>query len=372
MNNFTLISSVFTVSVIAFAMNGCSASGPTTWEKDSRSIQVFASSDILPSTVDAVERTLDLAMTAWGNAGPVEYWILGSSQDAQVELLTTYCSVRAEKRQKEMSDCLSEDSQNEDYGLSHYLNVGVDALESGSASSEMGRNGYSEWGFHGFTSSLPLGLEGLLNVSPEDDVKGIFHEYFHAVQHGSFSPNVGRDEADELMGPIWFVEGGAEFMAQTELQSALQRGEILPSGDSPFPWPGFENQMAGMLLNAKTAVTECPRLSEIGYDDSCSGYAYDGGAWAHALLAEKAGPNALVDVFYPQLEERGWEGAFLATYGITPADFMFEVEAFFILSDEAHIERFPWLAGSDFSPPQREFVPPNDGISEGIIEGPVL
>ena len=45
----------------------------------------------------------------------------------------------------------------------------------------------------------------------------------------------------------------------------------------------------------------------------------------HPLLAKKAGSDALVETFYPQLHELGWEGAFLG------------------LGPEEQVAWFPWF-----------------------------
>ena len=132
-------------------------------------------------------------------------------------------------------------------------------------------------------------------------------------------------------------------MAQTGLVQAHESGALASFSGGDSGWPGFATQMSWKLSDAQDYQLRCPSLAEIDYSSECSQYAYEGGTWAHALLAKKAGPNALVETFYPQLHELGWAGAFLATYGQTPEEFMQEFDSFLGLSLEEQVAWFPWL-----------------------------
>jgi hypothetical protein len=325
-------------------LSACASnSAPATWEKETLNIEVFATSDISQETINQVEEGLNVAIDLWGNPGPIEYWLIGTDEDAMEALADEYCQRRDDRGDFDKADCLEDTLANRDHGYRSYLEIGQEAVASQQASSNMGRNGHSQWGFHAYTSSIPLGFEGLLGTAPEEDQRGILHEFFHALQHGSFPPNVSRDDADDLMGPIWFVEGGAEYMAQTGLVQAHESGALASFSGGDSGWPGFATQMSWKLSDAQDYQLRCPSLAEIDYSSECSQYAYEGGTWAHALLAKKAGPNALVETFYPQLHELGWAGAFLATYGQTPEEFMQEFDAFLGLSLEEQVAWFPWL-----------------------------
>jgi hypothetical protein len=315
-------------------LSGCASdSAPTTWEKETLNIEVFATSDISQETISQVEQGLNVAIDLWGNPGPIEYWLIGTDEDAMEALADEYCQRRDDRGDFDKADCLEDTLANRDHGYRSYLEIGQEAVASQQPSSNMGRNGHSQWGFHAYTSSIPLGFEGLLDTAPEQDQRGILHEFFHALQHGSFPPNVSRDDADDLMGPIWFVEGGAEYMAQTGLVQAHESGALASFSGGDSPWPGFAKEMGWKLSDAQDYQSRCPSLAEIDYSSECS----------HALLAKKAGPDALVETFYPQLHELGWAGAFLATYGQTPEEFMQEFDAFLGLSLEEQVAWFPWL-----------------------------
>ena len=63
-------------------------------------------------------------------------------------------------------------------------------------------------------------------------------------------------------------------------------------------------------------------------NNDCSGAAYDLGAWAMGYLLDKVGQEALLDTFYPSLNELGWEGAFQKTFGMSSEDFSAEFNLF--------------------------------------------
>ena len=69
---------------------------------------------------------------------------------------------------------------------------------------------------------------------------------------------------------------------------------------------------------------------------------YDIGACGTAYLLNKVGkPNALLDVFHPYVEELGWEGAFVKTFGISSEAFFEEFDAFLLLPYEEQKKILP-------------------------------
>ena len=83
-------------------------------------------------------------------------------------------------------------------------------------------NGHSPFRHH-----LPFGLAGYFGLPGAEDVKTVLHEYWHAVQH-SFIDTTDFDERDALMGPVWFVEGSAEFMAQYGTAQLVEQ-DLMPA-----------------------------------------------------------------------------------------------------------------------------------------------
>ena len=68
----------------------------------------------------------------------------------------------------------------------------------------------------------------------------MFHEYFHAVQQAHIYTK-DYSKRDELAGPVWFVEGGAEFMAMYATARHWASGEMTLS-DPNHP-PSFTEEM---------------------------------------------------------------------------------------------------------------------------------
>ena len=131
------------------------------------------------------------------------------------------------------------------------------------------------------------------------------------------------------MGPVWFVEGSADFMAETATRKQWACGELpLHEGDER---PPFEEGFAHRMRSAREKLARNSpgmKLHEFTYQNHCEGAAFDLGAWAVAYLLHDAGQTALLDTFYPSLEELGWEGAFQKTFGTSSKDFSTEFARF--------------------------------------------
>ena len=111
---------------------------------------------------------------------------------------------------------MQREAGDEQHSMIEYQQLGAQAFAEGSAFGTAGRNGTADWGIHRFATTLPWGLAGMMGIPGAEDVKTVFHEYWHAVQH-SFITALDRDARDDAMGPVWFVEGSAEFMMKLAL-----------------------------------------------------------------------------------------------------------------------------------------------------------
>ena len=120
-------------------------------------------------------------------------------------------------------------------------------------------------------------------------------------------------------------------MAQIGSRNARMSG-VLQQVNMEGRWPFvFEEQMEWKLTSAlENRKSVCPgvQMKDLTYDNSCNQASYDLGAWAHAYLASKFGHEVLLDTFYPNLEELGWEETFLKAYGMTPEAFYAEFDTF--------------------------------------------
>lgn len=296
--------------------------------------EVFCASDLSTELCGWVTSALLSAIVEWGNYGPVEYQVLGIDVESSKKFAEFYCQRRDDRKQWTMNDCMGYHTPPSEYGFQSYRKIGADAVAAGRPNGTASLNGARGYGFHNFTSSVPAGFTDYFDVPGADAQKSIFHEYFHAVQHAHVYTEDYR-KRDELLGPAWFVEGSAEYMAQYGLRKALLSG-FLQEVNVRRPYVFQDNMKWKMIAALDKMRSGCPgvRLKDLtsenfrDSENNCHNAHYDAGAWAHAYLASKVGHEILLDVFYPNLEELGWEETFLKTYGMTSEAFYVEFDAF--------------------------------------------
>jgi len=291
--------------------------------------ETFFAADLSDDVRNGVTNTLLVATAEWGNYGPLEYWVLGTDLKAAKDLTELFCERRSQLGQWEKSECLSHHTDtNSNHNFESYRKKGADAIARERASTSMGRNGNRGWGIHLFISSYPLGFDKLFDSSPGGEQKTVFHEYFHAVQHAHIQSS-DHDERKALSGPVWFIEGGAEYMAQTTVRKLWASGKLTTIDNSGLS--SLEQIFENKMKNGKNTIeNNCPgvKLHDITYGNDCETAAYDLGAWAVGYLLNKIGQTALLDTFYPNLNELGWEGAFQKTFGMSSKDFYAEFNLF--------------------------------------------
>jgi hypothetical protein len=281
-------------------------------------MEMFYASDVPAQVRTLLEEALTAATNEWGNYGPLEYWVAGTNVTAATDLADQFCTRRISRGQgwyPNKETCLTNEHV-ATFLPAQAVNAAAD-IEAGRPSSNAGLNGMRDWDIHLFSSSYPFGFAGLLGVPFADDQKTAFHEYFHAVQHAHIFTR-DRDERDEMLGPMWFIEGGAEFMAQTTSQRLRDSGALTAS-----TWDSFTERMEWKMNSVKDRIAANPgvKISNIGYGPDQS-IGYDYGTWAHAYLADIAGQDALLDSFYANLNDLGWEASFANTYGMSSTTFL--------------------------------------------------
>ena len=301
--------------------------------------EFFYADDVKAEVRTALEQAFGAAIDEWGNYGPLEYWVVGADVEAAELLATRFCERRSSLGNESLADCQRYSRQDSEFV--EWAERAAQIEHTGQPFLDAGRNGRADWGVHLFSSSYPPAWAGLAQLPVEDDQTVLFHEYFHAVQHAHIL-SLDRDERDRLLGPVWFVEGGAEFMAQTT-SDRLRASGALPRDDRDFgrPWSAKE-RMRDKMRRGLERLAQSPgvRLADVEYGPDAM-IAYDLGAWAVAYLCDKAGPNALLGSFYPKLNELGWEGAFVETFGMTPEAFYPEFEQFLTLPAHEQVKVLP-------------------------------
>lgn len=304
--------------------------------KSGKLIEVFTAADVSEKTKQAVVDTLAAASDIWGSSGRLEYWVLGTDRDAALQLGIKFCERRVARGQMTRRDCLA-DNDNRDHGFLMYQEIGAKALATGMPSGSAGHNGGAEWGFHRMTSSLPLGFAGVLNIAGEDEQVTIFHEYWHSLQN-SFIQTKDHRTRQELMGPVWFVEGSAVAMAEFTTAKLRDTGKLPSWNNASYHWPTLERRMTDKMKLIQSKRKTCPTALPNSYDDDCRQLAYEGGAWAIAYLMKRKGRDVLLKSFHPKVESLGWEAAFEKTFGQSSREFKAEFETFLDLDIDEQVK----------------------------------
>ena len=200
-------------------------------------------------------------------------------------------------------------------------------------------------GFHFLDVGIPIGPGTPWGgVSGEIDQKIVFHEGYHSFQSAHIATmddfNTPENERDAKKGPTWWQEGSAEWMAYVGMFNALENRKLdLVTTElginSKF---SFGKEMSVKMVQGKANMAQnCPGqgIKDLSYSNACysngNPVVYSLGAWAVAYLHDKKG-SAFSTEFYGQLETLGWEGAFVATFGISSEDFYVEFDEFLELS----------------------------------------
>ena len=265
----------------------------------SQNTEFYASNDVPKDQIDLTKKWYEIATRAWGNYGPTEFWIVGSSVPEAIKLTDMYCNLRIKKGQNiSKIDCINNHSF-------------VDYARNGGAGLSTFRNNWDDWsGFVIGISSKP--------PPQEDDYKVIIlHEYFHVYQHAHiFSKNESERDSRNRKNP-WWSEGGAEYMAQ--LLYSKQKGVR----------PNYLREIMERKLRALKDIRDGESIKDITYGER-SHLAYDLGAWFIAFIINKTSEEAYRVNFYKDLNTKGFEGAFVKNFGASPDHLLHEFHKSFL------------------------------------------
>jgi hypothetical protein len=285
------------------------------WGTVTRSPPVYyITTDAPVLAVSRTKEAMDLAIDAWGNFGPVEVNIIGSSVNAALELEAEYSA-----RHEALDPLWNKewDSPSTD-PLSGYHTFTQYASSGNAAVSEFRRDYLSEDFF-----MLTMGTEHD-PIFSENYQRIVMHEYWHVYQGAHVSDLVGADSRtvnprEEKRGDLYWNEGGANWMA-LKLYDATHDMQ----GDYVL------TQMKNLLANnnALKAYKENGVLLQdiiYGVNDNI-GYAI--GTWFIAYLESKHSAEDYSINFYNDLDSMGFETAFIKTYGKKSNDYLAEFEVF--------------------------------------------
>ena len=304
----------------------------------------FFTSDLSEKVVNGINLALKTAADAFGKYGPVEYWVFGSDKQAALDLINKFCERRVALNQWSLTDCLNrETDESLDYSMIAYQKIGEEVISTNQARGGAGHNGGFQWGIHRLSSSYPFSFDNLFEgIPPQDDFKTVLHEYFHVFQLANVF-NLEREERDEAVKPneaIWMQEGGAEYMANYTLFKLINNGTLSFEKSYGTLREKMRNKMD---FGKSTKAENCPssKLNQFTYQE-CNQAGYELGSWGVAFLINKVNnPNILLDTFYPNLKQLGFEDAFNLSFGYTTEEFYEEFESFLELSIEEQLEIIP-------------------------------
>ena len=282
-------------------------------ETTSQKAEFYAASDVARSQIELTRQWYEIASKAWGNYGPLEFWIVGTNEAAATALDKRYCEIR---KQKDLTVSL-EHCLNRDHNFVSYA-------KGGNAGLNTRRNEHEKWS--GFIVTMSAKFPG----PQEEDYKPVvLHEYFHVYQHAHIrSKNDFERQSRNLKNP-WWTEGGAEYMAQ--LLYSKQNGVS----------SSYLKEMMERKLRSLKNLREGESIKDIPYGKR-GRIAYDLGAWFIAFIINKTSEEDYLVKFYRDLNSKGFEGSFIKNFGSSSKDLLDEFHYTFLkLSIEDKMKIIP-------------------------------
>ncbi len=276
--------------------------GQTTKEK----AEFYAADDVTNSQIELTKKWYQIAAKAWGNYGPVEFWIVGSSENAAAYLDRQYCNIRKQK----------DPTVNIDNCLNRGHNF-VSYAKDGNAGLNTRRNEHDQWS--GFIITMSGKFPG---PSEEDYMPVILHEYFHVYQHAHIDSKKQSERESRNQKNPWWAEGGAEYMAQ--LLYSRQKGVR----------PDYLRKKMQQKLRSIDDLRDGESIRDIPYGNRAM-IAYDLGAWFIAFLIHKTSEEAYRIRFFDDLNRKGFEGSFVKNFGGSSEEFLDEFHNTFLKSSLA-------------------------------------
>ena len=281
--------------------------------------EYYFTSDVPSNQVDIIREAYEISSAAWGNYGPLEYWIIGNDVTLADSLDIVYCDTRLEK---------DPSLGNNDYQAC--LNRGynfVDYVNDGGAGLNLRRNEDNDY-------SVFIITHGSKNPPPThtDYFVVAMHEYFHVYQQAHvFTKN---EQVRSSMFPVnpWFVEGGATYMA-----------ELLYSQQTNVSSNYLEEVMQWKMQNVNSFLALGIRIEDIQFSDGFPNtqYAYELGAWFTAFLIHHVGLETYLVNFHNDLNDLGFEQSFVVNFGESSQQFLDDFHSFLSLPISEQIQILP-------------------------------
>lgn len=264
----------------------------------------YFTSDVPQSQINTINENYNIASNAWGNFGPLEYWIIGNDISLADSLDIAYCDKRYEM----------DPSLGSNY-IVNCLNRGynfVDYVNNGGAGLNTRRNQDDDY-------SVFVITHGSKFPSPSEtdyDVVAM-HEYFHVYQQAHVFTKNEQERASKFPSNPWFVEGGATFMS-----------ELLYSQQTNVSSNYLAEVMSWKLQNLDIFLASGIRLEDIQYGTESVQYAYELGAWFTAFLIHNFGVETYLVDFHDDLNILSFEQSFVVNFGKSSLEILDEFHDF--------------------------------------------
>jgi hypothetical protein len=266
--------------------------------------EFYAANDVSNFQINLTKKWYEIAAKAWGNYGPVEFWIVGNSEKSAAMLDQRYCEIRKQK----------DATLNLDSCLNRGHNF-VSYAKNGNAGLNTRRNEHDQW------SGFIITMSGKYPGPAEEDYMSVtLHEYFHVYQHAHIDSKKRSERESRNQKNPWWAEGGAEYMAQ--LLYSKQK-EVRPN---------YLRQTMERKLKSLDDLRTGESISDIPYGKRGI-IAYDLGAWFIAFLIHKTSEEAYRVGFFDDLNRKGFEGSFVKNFGGSSKKFLDEFHNSFLKSN---------------------------------------
>jgi len=299
-----LFSIVMTMLTLGYSADRGAAQSDNWGKTTTQKAEFHAASDVPRSQVELTRQWYEIASRAWGNYGPLEFWIVGRNEAAARELDKKHCGIRKKKDPSvSLRHCLDREHNFVSYA------------KDGNAGLNTRRNENEEWS--GFIITMSARYPG----PEEEDYKPVvLHEYFHVYQHAHIHSRKDSVRKSLNQENPWWGEGGAEYMAQ--LLYSKQEGVR----------PGYLRETMKRKLRSLKDLRQGENIRDVPYGRR-GRISYDLGAWFIAFIISKSSEEAYRVRFFKELDSKGFEGAFVKSFGRSSKDLLDEFHNGFLQSD---------------------------------------
>ena len=275
--------------------------------------------DVPASQMDQVIEYYEIASGAWGNYGPLEFWVIGTDPLSAHKLDSLYCETRISKdntlTESHMQNCI-----NREYNFIEYANNGGAGLNTQ-------RNEYQQYSVFIITlaSKYPFPNESDYNVVT-------MHEYFHVYQQAHIYTLDEDERADLMVRNPWWSEGGANYLS-----------ELLYSQQPGVSTNYLKDRMRWKMNVKPDFLAYGKRLEDLEYGEqnNATRFAYDLGTWFIAYLIYHVGLEVYRVNFYDDLNEYGFEGSFIKNFGKSSEEYLNDFHSFLNMDIENQLEIIP-------------------------------